>query len=421
MSGRNPNSRPAHQQRAAQRGRGNWRRGNQKRKSDHSFSPPPSHRARYDNDGPPPTFYSNQQQYGHQPFLSHAAPMPFNSLPEFAPPPAFPHLNSYNRAAYSTDDYNQSCSGHLPRPPQPPNFGNKRSFTPQKSRSGNSYQRDRRPPILSTARMPSYRNQPYQEPLVPLKSKNNREAGECSSDEQMDERGDSAESVESVGEEPEEIFEEMEDGSVQARLRECLELRPNEVPGYVMRMREMGPMAYPPALIDQYVRVNEALPFFGGTIENILPKRQINVEQMPGFRGFTHITGTQPSREFGEMMERLAQADYQQSHQDAMERSGIDSFRDKDDSELIEARTTMEPIHYEIPAYPNTESNGYAFASETKTMKHTLEKFADGIQPFEHQNPNEPTFFMQKLRGILGPKKMANGISETGDATEIND
>ncbi|KAI6197956.1 hypothetical protein M3Y94_01287000 [Aphelenchoides besseyi] len=416
MSGRNSNSRSTHQQHAAaQRGRGNWRRGNQKRKADQTFSPPPpSHRARYDTDAPPPSFFSNQQQYVRQPLLSHTGPpMPFNSLPEFAPPPAFPPMNPFNGAPYSPDDYNQSYSGHLPRPPQPPSFGNKRSFTPQKTRSGNSYQRDRRPPPSSTTRMPSYRNQPYQEPFLP--SKNNREAGECSSDEQMDERGDSVESVESVGEE---IVEEMEDGSVEGRLREYLELRPNEVPAYIMRMREMGPMAYPPALIDQYVRVNEALPFFGGTVENILPKRQINVEQMPGFRGFTHLTGTQPSTEFGEMMERLAQADYQQSHQDAMERSGIDSFRDKDDSELIEARTTMEPIHYEIPAYPDTEANGYAFASETKTMKHTLERFADGIQPFEHQNPNEPTFFMQKLRGILGPKKTANGISETGDAND---
>jgi hypothetical protein len=117
-----------------------------------------------------------------------------------------------------------------------------------------------------------------------------------------------------------------EHAAIQRELNDALNLDRGEVPEYVLRMREKGPVGYPPALLDEHVRTRDSLPFFGGSIESILPKRKIDVSKLPAFRGFTHLTGSHASPEFAKLMERLAEVDYEHSRTSALERSGIEEF-----------------------------------------------------------------------------------------------
>lgn len=93
-------------------------------------------------------------------------------------------------------------------------------------------------------------------------------------------------------------------------------------------MRDMGPLGYPPALIDTHVRVRDSLPFFGGSIEAVLPKRTILREDLPAFRGYTHKNGDVVSEQFFALMQRVAEVDHEESHKAALERSGIEEFMD---------------------------------------------------------------------------------------------
>ncbi|KAI6220136.1 hypothetical protein M3Y99_00511300 [Aphelenchoides fujianensis] len=195
--------------------------------------------------------------------------------------------------------------------------------------------------------------------------------------------------------------------TVEERLRRELGLAEGQVPEFVLRMREMGPMAYPPALIDRHVRVNETPAFFGGTVENILPKRRIAADTLPAFRGFTHVRGERVDPAFIQMMSELAAADHQLATQDSLERSGLEELREGDEQEADEKRKSTEIVHFDVPQYEVGESAGYFVATQTKTMSHTIEGFATGIQPFEHSTPTQPTGFLRRLRALVNNHRPA--------------
>lgn len=87
-----------------------------------------------------------------------------------------------------------------------------------------------------------------------------------------------------------------------------------------------------PVLVsDEHVRVSDSLPFFGETVDKILPRRTVSKETLPAFRGFTHLDGSYPSDSFVRLMRQVAEIDRDKSQQDAMDRSGIESFKSNED------------------------------------------------------------------------------------------
>ncbi|KAI6240259.1 hypothetical protein M3Y99_00483700 [Aphelenchoides fujianensis] len=422
--------------------RGNNRGHNQggnrgKRHADDRNGSPPRQRARYEQPPHPPQWnqsagrdrdynsshYNNnnggqQRNYGRQ---SHP--------PAFQHPPAYSHNRNESGSWRNPPLPSQAPFGNArddsfgcPPPPVPPTFGEVRgtSWRP----NGRDFQRHDRQPYgqqqqrsESSSRSSDYSNRSHSHSHSRQQQPQHRgRQWEAAAGE---EDGEIVDLVSDEEDEPTGAVDERK--AVEERLRRELCLAPNQVPEYVLRMREMGPMAYPPALIDQHVRVNTALPFFGGTVENILPKRRIEADTLPAFRGFTHVRGRRVDPEFVQMMNSLADADYKLSNRDALERSGIEEFREEDDQVLIEKRKSTEVVHFEIPEYEVGESAGYFVAAETKTMNHTLEGFADGIQPFEHSTPNEPTGFMRKLRGLLKKPPAASPAAAAPEQPEAGD
>ncbi|KAI6232826.1 hypothetical protein M3Y99_00984500 [Aphelenchoides fujianensis] len=405
-----------------------------KRHADDRNGSPPRQRARYEQPPQPPPWnqptgrdhnsshYNNNnggQQYGGQRNYDRQS-----HPPAFQQPPAYSHTRNEGGSWRNPPQPPQAPFGNArddafgcPPPPVPPTFGEVRgtSWRP----NGRDFQRHDRQPYghqqqrsESSSRSSDYSNRSHSHSHSRQQPQQHRgRQWEAAAGEEDGEIVDLASDEE---DEPAGVVDERK--AVEDRLRRELCLAPNQVPEYVLRMREMGPMAYPPALIDQHVRVNTALPFFGGTVENILPKRRIEADTLPAFRGFTHVRGRRVDPEFVQMMNSLADADYKLSNRDALERSGIEEFREEDDQVLIENRKSTEVVHFDIPEYEVGESAGYFVAAETKTMNHTLEGFADGIQPFEHSTPNEPTGFMRKLRGLLKKPPVAPPAAEKPEA-----
>jgi hypothetical protein len=88
-------------------------------------------------------------------------------------------------------------------------------------------------------------------------------------------------------------------------------------------MREMGSAGYPPALIDEHVRCGNSLRIFFGESEDIIPKRNICRDDLPGFRGYTHIIGSKVDTQFVELMSKVAEIDHKINHKSALEQSGF--------------------------------------------------------------------------------------------------
>ncbi|KAI6240228.1 hypothetical protein M3Y99_00480400 [Aphelenchoides fujianensis] len=224
--------------------------------------------------------------------------------------------------------------------------------------------------------------------------------------------------------------------AVEKRLRHELGLAEGQVPEFVLRMfarngpdglsagsdRPVRPLLSILSFIlfFGHVRVNETPAFFGGTVENILPKRRIAADTLPAFRGFTHVRGEHVEPAFVEMMNELAAADHKLATEDSLERSGIEEFRGKDERETSEKRKSTEIVHFDVPQYEVGASAGYFVANETKTMSHTIEGFASGIQPFEHSTPTQPTGFLQRLRALVNnARPAAQGVDVQMEEGEL--
>lgn len=113
---------------------------------------------------------------------------------------------------------------------------------------------------------------------------------------------------------------------------DLLGLKKNQVPEYIMRMREIG---YPPALIDEHIRCGNSLRIFFGDSEEIIPKRKICQDNLPGFRGYTHMSGSKVDVEFVNLMTKVADIDHRINHKNALEESGLsESFSQQTSSEI---------------------------------------------------------------------------------------
>ncbi|CAD5215452.1 unnamed protein product [Bursaphelenchus okinawaensis] len=198
-----------------------------------------------------------------------------------------------------------------------------------------------------------------------------------------------------------------EDECTEEELRYYLNITEEEVPVYALRMRKMGIEGYPPAFVDSCVKVSNTLPFFGD--EDIFTKRVIKAEDLIPIKGYTHVDGDQVSEDFAKCMQHIADYDYKQSHSEVVKKAkqaglNLDTSR----TEVVEERKVMEETRFEIPAYDLSFDDGYSFGERTKEMKHNLEGFRDGIQPFVAPEPNVPSNFMIKLRTLMkesGSKK----------------
>jgi hypothetical protein len=83
------------------------------------------------------------------------------------------------------------------------------------------------------------------------------------------------------------------------------------------------------------------LPFFGGTVETLLPKKTIVKDRLPGFRGYTHMEGHEVSDGFLQLMQQLSEIDHKNCHRDAMERSGIEEFKTTVELQLEEEAAAL--------------------------------------------------------------------------------
>ncbi|CAD5221452.1 unnamed protein product [Bursaphelenchus xylophilus] len=167
-----------------------------------------------------------------------------------------------------------------------------------------------------------------------------------------------------------------------------------------LRMRKMGADGYPPAFVDECVKVSNTLPFFGD--EQIYTKRIIKTSDLTPIRGYTHVEGEDVAPEFVSYMQKVADVDYEKSHSEVIKkarRSGLDL--DKSRLEIVEEKQITETIRFDIPDYKLSEDEGYALGENTKGMKHNLDGFRDGIQPFVASEPNTPSNFMSKLRNLM--------------------